>query len=448
MLKGQDHGFWREVILAEGQEHPAFSHPPSIWKGEVSTGSLNVNHGGVALLHSSSVQLLVWLVGLAGQGHANLVPQGSLVSAIWSSRKGVGRGQVVRGVQKDDKGPDAREDDESPQEEAVHYHGHKLPAEETVPKLQTPREGSPQGPVPYPGPPTTALRLGWVAEHLSLRVEPMPPRPCTAPPSLTYRVVVFLFLQLSSDVADRGNDLSPVWTIDKSPQVRGRQFRLEPGRGGTLWPRPGRKDTQPAPVLSTPASTPSSNALADGGDLSSLPQFLLSPYALVPTSPQTGQQKEYYNSHDAQPRHHPGAYVACLRTRPLWHLVSLGFGPLHTQIQRKFVNEDLQKERRVGGGSLAFRAEGEPPTTPTPYAHSCACVHPEGGSWWEGGEIPGKKPNRLEEILPDGPKGAFGGLRTTTLRMTEKALCLPAAAGTQSRAPSSLLGGQGGRQKD
>lgn len=49
------------------------------------------------------------------------------VSAIWSSRKGVGRGQVVRGVQKDDKGPDAREDDESPQEEAVHYHGHKLP---------------------------------------------------------------------------------------------------------------------------------------------------------------------------------------------------------------------------------------------------------------------------------------------------------------------------------
>ena len=34
---------------------------------------------------------------------------------------------MVRGVQKDDEGPDAREDDEGPQEEAVHHHGHKLP---------------------------------------------------------------------------------------------------------------------------------------------------------------------------------------------------------------------------------------------------------------------------------------------------------------------------------
>lgn len=82
---------------------------------------------------------------------------------------------MVCGIQKDDEGPDAREDDEGPQEEAVHYHGHKLPI-------------------------------------------------------LLQRVVVLLFLQLSSDVADRGNDLpqlgrqahSPVWTIDKSPRVRGR----------------------------------------------------------------------------------------------------------------------------------------------------------------------------------------------------------------------------------
>lgn len=44
-----------------------------------------------------------------------------------SSRKGVGRGQVVRGVQEDDEGPNAREDDEGPQEKAIHYHGHKLP---------------------------------------------------------------------------------------------------------------------------------------------------------------------------------------------------------------------------------------------------------------------------------------------------------------------------------
>lgn len=44
-----------------------------------------------------------------------------------SSRKGVGRGQVVRSVQEDDEGPNAREDDEGPQEKAIHYHGHKLP---------------------------------------------------------------------------------------------------------------------------------------------------------------------------------------------------------------------------------------------------------------------------------------------------------------------------------
>lgn len=44
-----------------------------------------------------------------------------------SSRKGVGGGQVVRGVQEDDEGPNAREDDEGPQEKAIHYHGHKLP---------------------------------------------------------------------------------------------------------------------------------------------------------------------------------------------------------------------------------------------------------------------------------------------------------------------------------
>lgn len=42
-------------------------------------------------------------------------------------RKGVGRGQVVCSIQEDDEGPDTREDDEGPQEEAVHYHGHKLP---------------------------------------------------------------------------------------------------------------------------------------------------------------------------------------------------------------------------------------------------------------------------------------------------------------------------------
>lgn len=59
---------------------------------------------------------------------------------------------MVRGVQEDDEGPDAREDDEGPQEKAVHYHGHKLPV-------------------------------------------------------FLQRVVVFLFLQLSSDVVDGGNDL-------------------------------------------------------------------------------------------------------------------------------------------------------------------------------------------------------------------------------------------------
>lgn len=58
MLKGQDHGFWREVVWREGQEKPpASSHPPSKRKGRFSTGSLNVNHGGVSLLHSSSVSL-------------------------------------------------------------------------------------------------------------------------------------------------------------------------------------------------------------------------------------------------------------------------------------------------------------------------------------------------------------------------------------------------------
>ena len=58
MLKGQDHGFWREVVWREGQEQPpASSHPPSKRKGRFSTGSLNVNHGGVSLLHSSSVSL-------------------------------------------------------------------------------------------------------------------------------------------------------------------------------------------------------------------------------------------------------------------------------------------------------------------------------------------------------------------------------------------------------
>lgn len=44
-----------------------------------------------------------------------------------ASRKRVGGGQVVRGIQKDDEGPNACEDDEGPQEEAVHDHGHKLP---------------------------------------------------------------------------------------------------------------------------------------------------------------------------------------------------------------------------------------------------------------------------------------------------------------------------------
>lgn len=59
---------------------------------------------------------------------------------------------MVCRVQEDDEGPNTREDDEGPQEEAVHYHSHKLPV-------------------------------------------------------LLQRVVVLLFLQLSSDVTDRGNDL-------------------------------------------------------------------------------------------------------------------------------------------------------------------------------------------------------------------------------------------------
>ena len=71
---------------------------------------------------------------------------------------------MVCGIQEDDEGPDTREDDEGPQEEAVHYHGHKLPVFLQLgvgrgncfwaPDI---KEGYPQAQVPCPGPPTTTL---------------------------------------------------------------------------------------------------------------------------------------------------------------------------------------------------------------------------------------------------------------------------------------------------
>lgn len=58
MLKGQDHGFWREVSLG-GRTGASSCLLPSqhIGRGRFLTDSLNVNHGGVLLLHSSSVSL-------------------------------------------------------------------------------------------------------------------------------------------------------------------------------------------------------------------------------------------------------------------------------------------------------------------------------------------------------------------------------------------------------
>ena len=65
--------------------------------------------------------------------------------------------------------------------------------------------------------------------------------------------------------------------------------------------------------------------------------------------------------------------------------MSLRFGPLQTQVQREFVDEDLQMNRRVGGGSQALRPEEKPQTTSLARAHSCqACLSPTGPSSYVG----------------------------------------------------------------
>ena len=66
-------------------------------------------------------------IGLESTAGLSVQPAEDLGLGPLSSRKGVGRGQVVRGIQEDDEGPNAREDDEGPEEKAIHYHGHKLP---------------------------------------------------------------------------------------------------------------------------------------------------------------------------------------------------------------------------------------------------------------------------------------------------------------------------------
>lgn len=57
--KGKIMAFGGRWVWGERQEHlPASSYPPNLYKwGRFSTGSLNVNHGGVLFLHSSSVSL-------------------------------------------------------------------------------------------------------------------------------------------------------------------------------------------------------------------------------------------------------------------------------------------------------------------------------------------------------------------------------------------------------
>lgn len=59
MLKGQDHGFWKEVSLwgRTGASSCLLLPSQPIKRERLLTGSLNVNHGGVLLFHSSSVSL-------------------------------------------------------------------------------------------------------------------------------------------------------------------------------------------------------------------------------------------------------------------------------------------------------------------------------------------------------------------------------------------------------